>query len=203
MSVFWFFTVGLWLASTVFFCWSYYLLTGRASPSPTLSKMKKEENKYPARKRTRLKEYDYSNNAYYFITICVNDKSEVFGSVENNKVLLNTYGSVIEKHLLDLSDRFKSVEIDYYVIMPNHLHCILILDNDNFERNNISEIMGAFKSITTIALHKNGLKNFKWQRSFYDRIIRDEKELFNIRQYIEQNPLRWELEKENPNNLDL
>ena len=63
--------------------------------------------------------------------------------------------------------------------------------------------MGAFKSITTIALHKNGLKNFKWQRSFYDRIIRDEKELFNIRQYIEQNPLRWELEKDNPNNLDL
>jgi len=96
--------------------------------------MKEEENKYPARKRTRLKEYDYSNNAYYFITICVNDKSEVFGSVENNKVLLNTYGSVVEKHLLDLSDRFKSVEIDYYVIMPNHLHCILILDNDNFER---------------------------------------------------------------------
>jgi REP element-mobilizing transposase RayT len=182
---------------------SYYLFAGRASPSPTLSKMKKEENKYPGRKRTRLKEYDYSNNAYYFITICVNDKSEVFGSVENNKVLLNTYGSVIEKHLLDLSDRFKSVEIDYYVIMPNHLHCIFILDNDNIERNSVSEIMGAFKSITTIALHKSGFKNFKWQRSFYDRIIRDEKELFNIRQYIEQNPLRWELEKENPNNLDL
>lgn len=165
--------------------------------------MKEEENKYPARKRTRLKEYDYSNNAYYFITICVNDKSEVFGSVENNKVLLNTYGSVIEKHLLDLSDRFKSVEIDYYVIMPNHLHCILILDNANIERNSVSEIMGAFKSITTIALHKNGLKNFKWQRSFYDRIIRDEKELFNIRQYIEQNPLRWELEKESPYNVEL
>lgn len=87
--------------------------------------------------------------------------------------------------------------------MPNHLHCIFILNNHNIERNNISVIMGAFKSITTIAIHKSGFKKFKWQRSFFDRIIRDEKELFNIRQYIEQNPLRWELEKNNPNNLEL
>ena len=165
--------------------------------------MKVDKNKYPARKRTRLKEYDYSNNAYYFITICVNDKGEVFGRVENNKVLLNTYGNIIENNLLDLSDRFKSVEIDYYVIMPNHLHCIFILNNHDIERYNISEIMGAFKSITTIAIHKRGFKQFKWQRSFFARIIRDEKELFNIRQYIEQNPLRWELEKNNSNNLEL
>ena len=87
--------------------------------------------------------------------------------------------------------------------MPNHLHCIFILNNHDIERYNISEIMRAFKSITTIAIHKSGFKQFKWQRSFFDRIIRDEKELFNIRKYIEQNPLIWELEKNNTNNLEL
>jgi REP element-mobilizing transposase RayT len=166
--------------------------------------MKNNKNKYPVRKRTRLKEYDYSNNAYYFITICVNDKSEVFGKVENNSVILNDYGLIIEKNLLYLMERFKSVEIDYYVIMPNHFHVIIILDNENDESKiSISNIIGAFKSITAIELHKMGLTDFKWQRSFYDRIIRDEKELFNIRQYIEQNPLRWELEKEDPGNLEM
>jgi REP element-mobilizing transposase RayT len=166
--------------------------------------MGNEKNKYPVRKRTRLKEYDYSNNAYYFITICVNNKSEVFGKVENNSIILNDYGLVIKKNLRDLMERFKTVEIDYYVIMPNHFHCVFILENENDKSKvSISNIIGAFKSITTIELHKMGLTDFKWQRSFYDRIIRDEKELYNIRQYIEQNPLRWELEKDNPKNLEM
>ncbi len=144
--------------------------------------MRDEKNKYPVRKRTRLKEYDYSNSAYYFITICVNDKSKVFGYVENNSVILNDYGLIIEKDLRDLMERFKSVEIDYYVIMPNHFHGIFIQENDK-SRESISNIIGPFKSLTTIELHKNGLSKFKWQRSYYDRIIRNEKELFNIRQY--------------------
>lgn len=166
--------------------------------------MREEKSKYPIRKRTRLKEYDYSNNAYYFITICVNDKSEVFGKVENNSVSLNEYGIIVENKLLDLSERFNSVEIDYYVIMPNHFHCIFILENESDKcKESISNIIGAFKSITTIELHKNGFSNFKWQRSFYDRIIRNENELFNIRKYIDQNPLRWELDKENPQKIEM
>lgn len=166
--------------------------------------MREEKSKYPIRKRTRLKEYDYSNNAYYFITICVNDKSEVFGKVENNSVSLNEYGIIVENKLLDLSERFNSVEIDYYVIMPNHFHCIFILEHESDKsKESISNIIGAFKSITTIELHKNGISKFKWQRSFYDRIIRNENELFNIRKYIDQNPLRWELEKENPQNIEM
>lgn len=166
--------------------------------------MNEEKNKFPVRKRTRLKEYDYSNNAYYFITICVNDKSEVFGNVEDNSVILNNYGLIIEKNLHDLMERFKSVETDYYVIMPNHFHCIFILENESDQsKESISNIIGAFKSITTIELHKMGLSDFKWQRSFYDRIIRNEQELFNIRRDIEQNPLRWELEKENPQNIEM
>jgi REP element-mobilizing transposase RayT len=174
---------------------------GQALP---LREMQENKNKYPVRKPTRLKEYDYSNNAYYFITICVDNKKEVFGTVKNNSMSLNEYGILVEKSLFDLTDRFSFVQIDYYVIMPNHFHCIFILENEtNKNKKSISEIIGAFKSITTIKLHKIGLIDFKWQRSFYDRIIRNEKELLNIRRYIEQNPLRWELEKHNPENLEL
>ena len=158
--------------------------------------------KYPQRKRTRLKEYDYSTNTYYFITICVNHWTSVFGSIHSESMTLNSYGKIIVKHLLSLNERFKSVEIDYYVIMPNHIHFILILDSEE-NGTSISNIIGSFKSLTTVELHKSGLKEFKWQRSFYDRIIRNESELYNIRNYIDLNPLKWELEKNNPENLDL
>ena len=158
--------------------------------------------KYPQRKRTRLKEYDYSTTAYYFITICVNHWTSVFGSIHSESMTLNTYGKIIVKHLLSLNERFKSVEIDYYVIMPNHIHFFLILDSEE-NGTSISNIIGSFKSLTTVELHKSGLKEFKWQRSFYDRIIRNESELYNIRNYIDLNPLKWELEKNNPENLDL
>ncbi len=175
---------------------------GQALPLQFLI-MDKENNKYPIRKRTRLKEYDYSNNAYYFITICINDRSEIFGKVQNNEIQLNQYGKIVEDNLLKLYQRFTTVEIDYYVIMPNHIHFIIILNNESENKFSVTRIIGAFKSITTIELHKKGLNNFKWQRSFYDRIIRNEKELYNIRQYIDQNPLRWELEKDKPENLEL
>lgn len=173
---------------------------GRALPLQDRMDKKKD---YPVRKPTRLKEYDYSSNGYYFITLCVDNHKIVFGDVENEKVSLNNYGKEVKKILLGLSERYKSIEIDYYVIMPNHIHCIFILDNGTDKKISISNVIGAFKSLTTISLHKLGLVDFKWQRSFYDRIIRDEKELFNIRQYIDQNPLRWDIEKNNPDNLEL
>ncbi len=162
-----------------------------------------KENNYPFRKTNRLKEFDYSNNGYYFITICVQNNKMVFGKVEDGKIKLYSYGKEVERILLSIPVRYRQVEIDSYVLIPNHFHGIFILNNKNNEGISISNVIGSFKSLTTIALHKLGLIDFKWQRSFYDRIIRDEKELFYIRRYIEQNPLRWEIEKDNPENLDL
>jgi REP element-mobilizing transposase RayT len=166
--------------------------------------MENNKNKYPIRKRTRLIEYDYSNNGYYFITICVDDQKQSLGVVENNEVVLNEYGKFVELNLQNLAERYDGLEIDFYIIMPNHIHVIFILykkSNENHIR--IPSIVGAFKSITTIQLHKIGLKEFKWQRSYYDRIIRNENELYNIRKYIDQNPLKWDLEKNNPANLEM
>ncbi len=159
---------------------------------------------FPTRKRNRLKDYNYSINGFYFITICVKNKISSFGDVKQSNVFLNEYGQIIKQSLLNINNRFSCCEIDYYIIMPNHIHFILNIENKyQEEKCNVSEIIRVFKSITTIELHKHGLVNFKWQRSFYDRIIRNEKELFHIRNYIEQNPLRWEIEKDNPENIDL
>ncbi len=162
------------------------------------------DKKYPIRKSTRLREYDYSNSGYYFITICEEHKREALSTIENTILTLNEYGKIVENNWLQLVNRYTNLGLDSYVIMPNHFHGILILENDkNVKPVSSTSIVGAFKSLTTIAIHKAGLKEFKWQRSFYDRIIRDEKELFQIRKYIEQNPFRWDIEKDNPNNIDL
>ena len=159
---------------------------------------------YPKRKRNRLKNYDYKNDGFYFITICVNDRKEYFGNVKSEKVELNEYGKIIEKYLLILPEKFRVCSIDYYIIMPNHIHFILVLDNSKTEMKfSVSDIVRFFKSVTTIELHKEGIRNFKWQRSYYDRIIRNERELYLVRKYIEQNPFKWELEKDNPENLDI
>ncbi len=104
----------------------------------------------------------------------------------------------------------KNIELDYYVIMPNHIHGIIII-NDVGDANfasptidrtkiELSKLIQQFKHAVTLQIKSMNLKPiFKWQRSFYERIIRNEKELFNIRKYIEQNPLKWELEKDTEN----
>ena len=107
--------------------------------------------------------------------------------------------------------------------MPNHIHAIIIIGDAkiasptlrNVQRNKenivptdrtkmvLSKIVQQFKRICTIEIRNNGLPDFKWQRSFYDRIVRNEKELFNIRKYIEQNPLKWEIEQKYVENTNI
>jgi|WetSurMetagenome_2_1015567.scaffolds.fasta_scaffold33664_3 putative transposase len=172
------------------------------------------------RKRNRLKEYDYSNAGYYFVTICVNDRNDYFGKIEGTKCVLNEFGKLAKQILENIPVKYPYVSIDYYVIMPNHIHVIIIIDpSENVsvvtsrdlsplnrlkpKIKSLSEIIGAFKTMSSKALHEKGLKEFKWQRSFYDRIIRNEKELYQIRKYIEQNPLSLEIEKDIPDNMTI
>ena len=172
------------------------------------------------RKRNRLKEFDYSNAGYYFVTICVNDRKDYFGKIKNEDCVLNEFGIIVKQILENIPVKYPYVELDYYVIMPNHIHIILIIDpSENVsvvtsrdlspvgspkpKIKSLSEIIGAFKTMSSKELHLKGLKEFKWQRSFYDRIIRDERELYQIRKYIEQNPLSLEIDKQLPENLIL
>lgn len=164
------------------------------------------------RKPNRLKFYDYSNAGWYYVTICTKNHINFFGNVKNEEMLLNDVGKVTEKMWLSIPDHYQFVELDEYVIMPNHIHGIIIIDCDNKNvedeiirpqrKTNLSNVIKGFKIGVTKWCKKYNLQDFKWQRSYYDRIIRNEKELYNIRKYIRQNPFKWDLEK-HIENLDL
>ena len=155
------------------------------------------------RKSTRLKEFDYSQFGYYFVTICIKDRKDFFSKIENSSIVLSKFGNIIDEMLINFHSYY-NVEIDYYVIMPDHIHLIIILDKDESKNNySLSDVIGKFKSFSSKQIRKilQGEEKFEWQKSFYDRIIRNEKELYQIRKYIQENPLRWDIEKDNPENL--
>ncbi|SHE19209.1 hypothetical protein BBROOKSOX_539 [Bathymodiolus brooksi thiotrophic gill symbiont] len=162
------------------------------------------------RKANRLKNYDYSQNNYYYITTCTYNMREYFGQVSNEIMTINNFGEIVEKCWLDLSSHYQNCILDEYVVMPNHFHGIVIIDNEREENgykpfptsHGLSEIMRGFKTFSSKRINEEDvLVKFRWQKSFYDRVIRDQKELDNIRSYIVDNPLKWHLDKNNPINL--
>jgi REP element-mobilizing transposase RayT len=163
-----------------------------------------KQNNY--RKRNRLPEYDYSNAGWYYVTICTQDHVHQFGKVINEKMILNNIGKIADKCWKNIEALHKHVELDEYIIMPNHIHGIIIISyvgDANFAsptdrtKMELSKLIQQFKRACTIEIKSLHPKNnFKWQRSFYDRIIRNERELHNVRKYIIQNPLKWELERD-------
>lgn len=166
------------------------------------------------RKRNRLKEFDYSQGYWYFVTICIKDMKQYFGKVENEKMILNEFGNVVEEKWLALGKKYKAaVYLDNFVVMPNHFHGIITFANNvgtthelslpkQTKLKSLSHYIGEFKMQSSKQIHINGLPSFKWQRSFYDRIIRNETELYHIRKYIKQNPLKWDIEKGFIDNLE-
>jgi putative transposase len=145
------------------------------------------ENCMQHRKCNRLQGYDYSKAGYYFITIRAMDKC--LGLIENDSVSLNKYGDIVFRCWLSLFKKNKFLEQDEFIIMPDHLHSILIINNTSGDAvsSSLSTLIGTFKSASSRKIHSAGLISFRWQRSFYDRIIRNEKELFQIRNYIRYN----------------
>lgn len=171
-------------------------------------------NDHPNRKRNRLKEYDYSNGGYYFVTICIKDRKNWFGEINNKNIILNNYGKTINDCWTDLVNHYRNCQVDEYIIMPNHFHGIVIIDNDISDKridgntkiklHGLSEIIRGFKTFSSRKINElSKAEKFNWQRSIYDQIIRNEKELYNIRRCIVQNPLKWELEKNIPENIEM
>ena len=160
------------------------------------------------RRSIRLKEFDYSGNAIYFITICTKNRENFLGSVgERHRLALNEGGNIVKHGLQTIPLIYKNVVLDEFVIMPNHLHAIIIMDKLDKEpgRANVSPlrehhskiktigyIIGQFKSSISKDIHQNGVLEFAWQRNFYEHIIRNDTELNQIREYIINNPLNWD-----------
>ncbi len=159
------------------------------------------------RQSIRLKGYDYRRPGGYFVTICTWQRDPVFGNIFTYKMQMNDCGRIVEKAWLDLPHRYPHVELDEFIVMPDHFHGILFLIENPQElsakRYGLPEIVKGFKSQS--ARQINLIQDTKgipvWQRGYYDRIIRNESELELIRKYILFNPTRWELDKEYPPNV--
>jgi len=168
------------------------------------------------RKPNRLKEYNYSNNGWYFVTMCTKNRTPYFGKINNGKMVLNEIGKIVDEYWNKIESLHKNIDLDHYVIMPNHIHGIIIIENvgdanfasptnKTYDRTKmeLSKIIQQFKRAVTIKIRNNKHDlNFQWQHSFYDRIIRNERELYNIRNYIRENPFKWALKKD-IENLDV
>ena len=157
-------------------------------------------NKLPKRKNIRIPEYDYSQCGAYFITICTKDRRRILGDIvgarlgapENEPICieLSFLGKIVEKHLLDIENHYDNVSIDKYVIMPNHIHLIIMIEGAPRRAPTIGDIICAFKSGVSRECGKS-----IWQRNYYEHIIRNETDYIETWHYIVNNPLQWELDR--------
>lgn len=168
--------------------------------------MKTTESKSYRINSTRIPEFDYSSESYYFITICSFQKQQKFSEIKNGNIYLNEIGKIIKKEWLNTEQIRDNVIMDDYVIMPNHIHGIIVLNSHlcaekttwrvvstTLKSSSLGSIVGQIKSITTKRIRKltNNPEIKIWQPRFYEHIIRNDKELFEIRTYIKNNPLKW------------
>jgi len=162
------------------------------------------------RQSLRMPGYDYSQPGAYFITICTEGKINRLGQIVCEQIVLNEIGIYIDQVWKDLYIRFPTIQLDQYVIMPNHFHGIIVLvgaglalpsEGTASRTPTLGSVIGAFKSISTIGINKlltTPGRQF-WQKNYYEHIIRTEDELNNTCEYIVDNPLKWENDEENPN----
>lgn len=173
------------------------------------------------RQSMRLKGYDYAQSGAYFVTVVTKDRLCLFGDVIEEKMCVNGPGAIVQKVWDELPTWFPTIRLDAFVVMPNHVHGIIVIhqpvgvplvgtqgDGDKATTRvapTLGDIVGAFKSITTVRYTqgvKAGLWNpFRerlWQRNYYEHVIRNESELNRAREYIVGNPVLWDRDRENP-----
>jgi putative transposase len=162
------------------------------------------------RKQLRLKGYDYSSAGAYFVTICAKDRKHLFGRILDETMEANRCGRIVEESWRDIPNHDRRVELDEFILMPNHIHGIVVILDDfptvgagsepaTTRRHSLSEIIRGFKTFSARRINEiRGTPGVPvWQRGFFDHIIRNERSLVRIREYISSNPQRWVLDKEN------
>lgn len=191
----------------------------------------KFQNKYRIAS-ARLQNWDYGWNASYFVTICTHDRKHFFGEIDDGKMFFSDMGIMAEKYWLEIPNHFPFVKLDVHVIMPNHVHGIIVIDkphdgcgmdtdageiNDDgtmvvetpklgvsttqtaaaalkWKPETLGVIINQYKRVCTINIRKTHV-NFAWQSRFHDHIIRDMVEHQRIKQYIINNPKKWNDDK--------
>ncbi len=174
------------------------------------------------RRSIRLPGFDYSSEGAYYVTIVTYHRDCLFGEIVNKEMILNDLGKIADECWRAVPEHFPFVELGAYVIMPNHVHGIIFIRNDESyvnvratqwvaptmpgahpkgpKPNSLGAIIGSYKSAVSYRIHKEHNTTGIWQRNFYEHIIRDEKDLQNKTDYIESNPMLWDEDDENPQN---
>ncbi|MEP7233337.1 MAG: transposase [Ginsengibacter sp.] len=173
------------------------------------------------RKHIRLSNHDYSSDGEYFITICTSNRECFFGKIENDEMILNEIGLVANKYLIEIPNHFSHAQLDEFIVMPNHVHCILAIENkivapigtadvgtsymmstigmhvhnrNEFSKpvkGSVSVIIQQYKAAVKRWCNANAHEYFEWQSRFHDHIIRDAKSYEKIKNYIINNPKNW------------
>jgi len=183
------------------------------------------ELKEPHRHSIRLKEHDYGHPGAYFVTVCTRHRECLFGEVVEGKVVLSTFGKIVEDEWHRTKQLRQGVDLDAFIVMPNHFHAIITLTGfpmfanrrgtmhraptpklEQFGRptsNSIPTIIRGIKSSVTQRI--NALRGAPgqpvWQRNYYEHVIRNEIDLEEIREYIQNNPLKWLEDENHPANI--
>lgn len=183
---------------------------------------RKMRGNLPHRQSTRLPEYDYSQPGMYFVIICVREKVCVLGKIINGEMQLSAVGQLIKSGFEVIQEHFPDVGVDKFVVMPNHFHLIIEIREGRGEVTSPAPLDARKSGGETPPLRQPALGNIivyykyqttkkinqlrqtpgvpLWQRNFYEHIIRDDEDLYNIRRYIEGNPRIWDEDEENPVN---
>ena len=173
-----------------------------------------------SRRSIRLEGYDYSQEGMYFVTICVFNHVCSFGHIDNDVVVLNVFGKTAFDAWKSIPEHFPGVELDEFVVMPNHVHGILCFTEDERRathaspllpgiqagkpkgpgKRSLGAVIGSYKSAVTCCINKKQLLSgtVVWQRNYFEHIIRDGKSYDKISEYIATNPERWDSDIENP-----
>ncbi len=175
------------------------------------------------RRSIRLKGYDYSEAGAYFITICMQNRECLFGHIADGQMILNDTGMMIQIVWNEIPPHYPEIEIDAFIIMPNHIHGIIVIvgaapcgrpDHGNGVKGqpqgvartmSLPDVVHRFKTMTT-KRYADGVKEYGWrrfpgklwQRNYYEHVIRNDGERNRIREYIAGNPAQWESDRENP-----
>jgi putative transposase len=176
------------------------------------------ENKYRV-ESARLQGWDYRSPGWYFVTICTQHHNCILGTITAGKVHLSSSGEVADSELRNLARHYVGISIDGSIVMPNHIHAIVVIDGQHHHSPNpetcadpttgkgllltppkagsLATIVRSYKAGVTRRCRELGLKNFAWQAGFYDHIVRGDTTLQAIRDYIERNPSNWSEDPEN------
>jgi len=156
------------------------------------------EHIQPKRRSLRLRGFDYAQAGAYFVTICSHNKQCFFGNIVDFRMQLNNIGTLVVACWKELANQYKFVKLDEWILMPNHLHGIIWLDNNQYGKS-LGRIVATFKAMSTAQVRKTiNPKINLWQRNFFEHVIRNEEDLFRIREYIIDNPVQWAVDLENP-----